>query len=333
VPRGIPPDPFPSGSDITLRGAPGGRNETAVAIGHQAKELEDVKVRAGIAVLAIAFAGPVLATSAQDADDRTDIYTVDLATGATTLFATASTESNGMTVAADGTIYLLTDDDELQAFSLPTDATPGAGNSLTADRTIRVTGLGNDEDLVAIDVRPADNTLYGITQESVVYTIDVESGQATAPGAATDPLIRSDDLGFDFNPTVDRIRVATSTGQNLRLVPDTGAVGTDADTGQPTVDGDITYAEGDPNAAQTRAIVGAAYTNNVADAEETQLYVIDAAQDVLALQDPPNDGVLNTVGPLGVDVSASAGFDITTDGVALLTVSADDDDFTARDDD
>jgi len=34
---------------------------------------------------------------------------------------------------------------------------------------------------------------------------------------------------------------------------------------------------------------------------------------VLAVQDPPNDGVLATVGPLGVDFGPLAGFEIVTD--------------------
>jgi hypothetical protein len=34
---------------------------------------------------------------------------------------------------------------------------------------------------------------------------------------------------------------------------------------------------------------------------------------VLVIQDPANDGVLKTVGPLGADVPDLAGFDIVTD--------------------
>src|SRR5262249_60754511 len=35
--------------------------------------------------------------------------------------------------------------------------------------------------------------------------------------------------------------------------------------------------------------------------------------DVLAPQDPPNDGILTTVGPLGIDFGPLGGFDIVTD--------------------
>ena len=40
--------------------------------------------------------------------------------------------------------------------------------------------------------------------------------------------------GFDFNPTVDRIRVVNDAGFNLRLHPDTGVI-VDSDPNQPGV--------------------------------------------------------------------------------------------------
>ena len=64
--------------------------------------------------------------SAQDDDDRTEIYTVDLESGETTLFGTVDSDSDGMAVADDGTIYLLSDDDNLLTFTqvASSDATP-----------------------------------------------------------------------------------------------------------------------------------------------------------------------------------------------------------------
>ena len=47
-------------------------------------------------------------------------------------------------------------------------------------------------------------------------------------------------------------------------------------------------------------------------AATTKLFNIDAARDVLAVQDPPNDGVQRTIGPLGVDFGPLAGFAIVT---------------------
>jgi hypothetical protein len=46
----------------------------------------------------------------------------------------------------------------------------------------------------------------------------------------------------------------------------------------------------------------------------TKLFDIDGALDILALQDPPNDGILATVGPLGADFASFAGFDIVSEG-------------------
>jgi hypothetical protein len=40
----------------------------------------------------------------------------------------------------------------------------------------------------------------------------------------TSRLIRADRIGFDFNPTVDKIRVTSDADDNLRLDPDPGSL-------------------------------------------------------------------------------------------------------------
>jgi len=133
--------------------------------------------------------------------------------------------------------------------------------------------------------------------------------------AAFTPGLTGSIFGFDFNPTVDRIRLVSDAAQDLRLHPDTGAVA--------ATDGNLAYAAGDPGAGVGPRVVAAAYTNNVAGATATQLFDIDAARDVLALQNPPNAGTLVTVGPLGVDVSDLAGFDIAgSDGATYAALQA-----------
>ena len=59
-------------------------------------------------------------------------------------------------------------------------------------------------------------------------------------------------------------------------------------------------------------IAATAYTNDVADAQTTEMFDLDSAHDLLVRQDPPNDGILITVGPLGVHVPPEAGFEIVT---------------------
>jgi hypothetical protein len=52
----------------------------------------------------------------------------------------------------------------------------------------------------------------------------------------------------------------------------------------------------------------------------TTLYAIDADRDVLVVVNPPNAGVLNTVGPLGVDTGLLGGFDIAGMGNVAYAV-------------
>jgi hypothetical protein len=165
-----------------------------------------------------------------------------------------------------------------------------------------ISGLQAGETLLGVDVRPATGQLYGLGSTSRIYTINPTTGVATAVSATPfTPALSGTAFGFDFNPTVDRIRVVSNTTQNLRINPIDGTA---------IVDGSLAYAVGDPGAGTVPQVSAAAYTNSVAGATTTSLYVIDLARDVLATQNPANAGTLNTVGALGFDVIASSGFDI-----------------------
>ena len=108
----------------------------------------------------------------------------------------------------------------------------------------------------------------------------------------------------DFNPVADRLRVIGSDGSNLRANVDDGKVVTD---------GALKFADADANKGKTPKVVAGAYTNPVKGAAQTTLYDIDATAGVLVKQAPPNDGVLGTVGSLGMSVGVIA-FDIAPDG-------------------
>jgi hypothetical protein len=189
-------------------------------------------------------------------------------------------------------------------------STPG-----TVSTPLPVVGLAGGDTLVGIDFRPATGQLYALGSGGRLYTIDRTSGVATQVGTAPASLTGTV-FGFDFNPTVDRIRVVSNGGLNLRLHPDTGAVA--------ATDTALAFAAGDVNAGDTPAVVGAAYTNNIAGATTTTLYDIDRTNNVLVTQVPPNNGVLNTVGSLGLTVpSGGVGFDISNrSGNAYLAVDA-----------
>jgi hypothetical protein len=179
----------------------------------------------------------------------------------------------------------------------------------TAISSVAISGLQSGESMLAIDFRPATGELYGVGSTSRLYIINTSTGTARTPAIdAFAPAISGSIVGFDFNPTVDRIRLVTSDGQNLRLNPETGAVA--------ATDGNI-------NGAAGAAISGVAYTNSFAGAAATSLFDIDPGTQKLYKQSPPNNGTLVEVGSLGVMATGEAGFDIAWDNsiaLASLTV-------------
>jgi len=184
-----------------------------------------------------------------------------------------------------------------------------ANNTASVMSTTPVTGLQAGENLLAIDFRPGTGQLYGLGSSNQLYIINTNSGTATAVGSAFTPAVSGTMVGFDFNPTVDRIRLVTSSGQNLRLHPETGAVA--------ATDGNLN--PGTPN------IGAAAYTNNKSGASSTELFVIDFTTKMLYKQDPPNDGDLNAIGSLDLtnNPATDGGFDISSENnIALANFTA-----------
>jgi len=93
--------------------------------------------------------------------------------------------------------------------------------SFTSDRPNAISrtafvGLPAGEQILGLDVRPAGNLLIALSSASRLYRIEAATGQATAIGTtAFSPALNGTTFGFDFNPTVDRIRVTADRGQNL----------------------------------------------------------------------------------------------------------------------
>jgi Domain of unknown function (DUF4394) len=139
-----------------------------------------------------------------------------------------------------------------------------------------------------------------------LYALNTSSGAATTVGGVFTTLLSGTDFGFDFNPTADRIRVVSNTGQNLRLNPNDGAIA----------------AVDLPIGGATSGITAAAYINNFAGATTTSLFTIDHTTDKLYLQNPPNNGTQTEIGPLGIDITNANGFDIgSTSGKAYLVAT------------
>lgn len=170
-----------------------------------------------------------------------------------------------------------------------------------AGKSMKVSGINGT--LIGIDVRPADGMLYGVVADGTVVTIAMD-GKASVK-SKLETMLGSGVAGtVDFNPVADRMRIIGSDGMNLRANVDDGKV---------TTDGALKYADTDMHKGEKPNIVAGAYTNSYKGTKETALYDIDATIGGLIKQAPPNDGVLNAVGKLGVKADNVA-FDISSDG-------------------
>ena len=168
----------------------------------------------------------------------------------------------------------------------------------------QITGLPMGVSLGGIDFRPATGDLYALGSDKVVYRVNVKTAIAVAEGPAFElapSALSSGNIGFDFNPTVDKIRVTSDADDNIRLNPDEGNLLSQDTSLTPA---DVT-------------VVGSAYTNSSFTAfatrpTVTELYALDVApsNDQLWIQRPANNGTLIMPVSLDFDLGVNAGFDI-----------------------
>ncbi|MEQ1858965.1 MAG: DUF4394 domain-containing protein [Chthoniobacteraceae bacterium] len=210
---------------------------------------------------------------------------------------------------APATLFALTTAGTILVFD---SATPG-----TIADTLTITGLGAGETVVGLDFRPAGGELLATTAATgsannsiaTTYRIDTDTGAATLLGATATAFAGWGDVasGYDFNPTLDRIRVVNVSNENARINPNNGALAGN--------DTDLTF-----TAPATGPIIGAAYDRNFVHSAsfETTLYGIDRGASRLVLigginsSPSPNVGSVTSVGALGIplDPSFDAGFEI-----------------------
>jgi len=185
--------------------------------------------------------------------------------------------------------------------------------------TAALSGQQGGENIVSIDMRPADATMYALGSTGRLYTLDTATGALTSKAAlAAQPgddqpftALAGTTFAFDVNPGTDLIRVNSDLGANFRVTPDTGEVKTDA------------------NLTPAGSVFGdAAYGNSFVGTVLANYYTIDATSDSLQIVGRPSGNTINgdiqTIGALGVgDVGTMAGFDITgldNQGLAALNV-------------
>jgi len=280
-------------------------------------------IPAGVNAAASNTPAPGEALAAFSVGGISSLYRVNLATGAATSLGAFGITARDIAIApeTEPAIALSSAGTELLRFQV---TRPGTTS------TVSISGIVAGERLVGIDGRPATGQLFGLgvnatADTATLYLLDPQTGAAVAIGTASqiafvdaggNPIdLPNGSWGFDFNPTVDRLRVISSVnGLNFRVNPNTGA----------PVDGDLGGAagsvagvnpDGSINGPVGVGISGAAYTNNVFGTTVTTLYTLDSAGNRLFIQNPANAGTQTS--PLTLTLNGSpfdfdtvAGFDI-----------------------
>ena len=202
-------------------------------------------------------------------------------------------------------VYATTTGGQLISFD---SSSPGALSS-----SVSLSGVAGS--LVGIDFRPATpDTLYGLGNNGgvgTIYSINLVTGVA-APVYTLTTALAGTSFGVDFNPVPDALRILSNTGQNLRIT------GFATGTFVTNVDGFLNIG----GTAQS-GVVAAAYTNSFAGATTTTLFALQdntaAGTDQLFTVNPPNNGTLNSVATLAINVSQLSGFDINPVNAAFLS--------------
>ena len=239
------------------------------------------------------------------------------------IFASGDLNSNFNSMGIRGIALKRASDATAQAYGLTANnkLLNFALNNPNAVMEKTITGLLVDEKFIGIDYRLRTTTtnsgkLYGLTNKANLYTINTDTGMAnliTSLKPATGSSFTTLDgtsFAVDFNPTADRLRVISDSGQNLRI---------NVDTGDTIKDGDI-------NGISEAKVTAAAYTNSFATPIAmlaTELFDLDQTGKTLTKQNPPNAGTLNLIGNLGINLGIDNGFDIAggDNGLALATVA------------
>lgn len=240
------------------------------------------------------------------------------------LAACSSTPDEPIGPPAKETLYAVSTGNHLLGFNA------GQPQKILSRRALA--GLQPQERVLGIDYRVARGQLYALGSSGRLYRIDTATARASALAGPFAATLRGSGFGFDFNPAVDRLRIVSDAGQNLRAHPDTGAlVDADPKTDGLQADGTLAYDAADTHAGKPVAVLGAAYSYNQVDEKLTTNFAIEARQGVLVTQGSregvlpavsPNTGRLFTVGPLGAGRFERSSFDISDiDNVAYAALT------------
>jgi hypothetical protein len=253
-------------------------------------------------------------TANGNGQSSSNLYTINLTTGQATLRSNTipasvvtpfNVEDIAVSIPAPAALTPLTGQLVYGVTASNNLITFDSGNPGIIRTIVGITGLVAGQTLVGTDFRPNTGELFGLgydgtiapltTPNAQLYTINTGTGVATPVGSTIALALGgvADEIGFDFNPTVDRIRVVSTNDANYRLNPNTGGIVAGAN---PLNGGDLNlnFAAGDAGAGQNPNVGTVAYTNSYVGATSTGLFTLDPFLSLVSFQNPPNDGVLTS---------------------------------------
>jgi Domain of unknown function (DUF4394)/Calx-beta domain len=269
------------------------------------------------------------AYAAMQVGAKTFLFTIDLVTGNATPVGKIGSGKVKLdaitTVPRDEIVFGVTTNNLLVSFR--------ADNPGQLLSSVQLTNLAGGVTINGIDFRPLTGELFGLTSTNQVLTIDPQTGLTIPRGNTLDGALIAAGIspGFDFNPTVDRLRLVNASDDNLRFNPLTFTiVDSDAGTAGTQPDTDLAFIATDVNVGTSPNITGVAYDRNDIDpATPTTLFGIDSNLNILVRQGAvdgsaadvagggsPNGGLLTTLGSLGVNPTDQVSFDISDNGRA-----------------
>ncbi|HEX4844538.1 MAG TPA: DUF4394 domain-containing protein, partial [Limnobacter sp.] len=178
-----------------------------------------------------------------------------------------------------------------------------------------ITGLPSGERLLSIDFRPSNGRLYGLSSAGKLFTINPDTGAATLASTLSvateivNGLTAGKNYAIDFNPVADALRIVSS-GDGDNISKNYRVPGANLETtGATNTDTDLTLA----GSGTGFGIAQIAYTNSFANPAPTatRMFNIDADNNRLLRQDPPNNGTQTVIGGTGQTFNDYGGFDVS----------------------
>ncbi len=245
------------------------------------------------------FSGTAFAALQPAGATTSSFFNIDLATGSATLLAAIGSPDLVVSIAVPPPPVVFAFGATQDVVNTVTKVNPGLAKFNLASPAVLVaqspiTGLPNGSFLVALDFRPSNGSLYGLTSNGNdfgLYTIDTVTGAATAVGSTIKLPNPSGGLRYsmNFDPVRDVLRIhASNGGLNARVDPKTATL--------INLDPAPAYVTGDPNFGRTPVLAGSAYTNKNNGVASTTLLFLDqtGSKTLITTQSPQDAGTLNT---------------------------------------